>query len=127
MMAEEDLWPIGDVWYYHDWLMGKWGDSPLIQGYQNGINRQLGESSGVDEFCRKAQLLNYESYRAIFEGWNSKLFGSATGVLLWMSHPAWPSMVWQTYSWDYETPGAYFGAKKRVNLCMCSGIRYPGK
>lgn len=112
MMAEEDLWPIGDVWYYHDWLMGKWGDSPLIQGYQNGINRQLGESSGVDEFCRKAQLLNYESYRAIFEGWNSKLFGSATGVLLWMSHPAWPSMVWQTYSWDYETPGAYFGAKK---------------
>lgn len=112
MMAEEDLWPIGDVWYYHDWLMGKWGNSPLVQGYWNGINRQFGESSGVDEFCRKAQLINYESYRAIFEGWNSKLFGSATGVLLWMSHPAWPSMVWQTYSWDYETPGAYFGAKK---------------
>ena len=112
MMAEEDLWPIGDVWYYHDWLKGKWGNESLIQSYENGINKQFGESSNVDEFCKKAQLINYESYRAIFEGWNSKLFETTSGVLLWMSHPAWPSMVWQTYTWDYETPGAYYGAKK---------------
>ena len=112
MMAKEDLWPIGDVWYYHDWLQGKWGDESLIQSYEDGINHQFGASSNVDEFCKKAQLMNYESYRAIFEGWNSKLFQSASGILLWMSHPAWPSMVWQTYTWDYETPGAYFGAKK---------------
>lgn len=112
MMAEEDLWPIGDVWYYHDWLMGKWGEESLIQSYEDGINHQFGKSSNVDEFARKAQLINYESYRAIFEGWNSKLFDSASGILLWMSHPAWPSMVWQTYTWDYETPGAYYGAKK---------------
>ena len=112
MMAEEDLWPIGDVWYYHDWLKGKWGKESLIQSYEDGINDQFGQSDNADEFCWKAQLINYESYRAIFEGWNSNLFNSSTGILLWMSHPAWPSMVWQTYSWDYETPGAYFGAKK---------------
>lgn len=112
MMAEEDLWPIGDVWFYHDWLKGKWGKESLIQSYEDGINNQFGVSNNVDEFCKKAQLINYESYRAIFEGWNSNLFDSSTGILLWMSHPAWPSMVWQTYSWDYETPGAYFGAKK---------------
>lgn len=112
MMDEEDLWPIGDVWYYHDWLMGKWGDESLIQSYEDGINYQFGYSSNVDEFSKKAQMVNYESYRAIFEGWNSKLFHSTSGILLWMSHPAWPSMVWQTYSWDYETPGAYYGAKK---------------
>ncbi|WP_291104701.1 PepSY domain-containing protein [Dysgonomonas sp. UBA7630] len=35
-----------------------------------------------------------------------------TGLILWMSHPAWPSMIWQTYTYDYETPGSYFGAKK---------------
>ncbi|RHL12956.1 MULTISPECIES: sugar-binding domain-containing protein [Bacteroides] len=112
MMSEEDLWPIGDVWYYHDWLKGQWGNNAFIQSYEEGINNQFGISSGVDEFCRKAQLVNYESYRAIFESWNSKLFNTTSGVLLWMSHPAWPSMVWQTYSWDYETPGAYYGAKK---------------
>jgi hypothetical protein len=29
-----------------------------------------------------------------------------------MSHPSWPSVVWQMYSWDYEPNASYFGAKK---------------
>ena len=29
-----------------------------------------------------------------------------------MSHPAWPSMVWQTYDYYFEPTGAYFGCKK---------------
>ena len=34
------------------------------------------------------------------------------GLLLWMSHPAWPSMTWQTYDWYFEPNGSYFGCKK---------------
>jgi hypothetical protein len=34
------------------------------------------------------------------------------GLLLWMSHPAWPSMVWQTYDYYLEPTAAYFGCKK---------------
>jgi hypothetical protein len=34
------------------------------------------------------------------------------GLLLWMSHPAWPSMVWQTYDYYLDPTAAYFGAKK---------------
>jgi hypothetical protein len=48
----------------------------------------------------------------MFESWNSKMWKKTSGMLLWMSHPAWPSMVWQTYSWDYETFGSFFGSKK---------------
>jgi hypothetical protein len=29
-----------------------------------------------------------------------------------MTHPAWPSTVWQVYSSDYKTFGSYFGSKK---------------
>jgi hypothetical protein len=29
-----------------------------------------------------------------------------------MSHPAWPSMVWQTYDWYFDPTAAYFGCKK---------------
>jgi hypothetical protein len=29
-----------------------------------------------------------------------------------MSHPAWPSLLWQTYDYFYDTDGGYFGAKK---------------
>lgn len=112
MMAAEDTWPIGDAWYYHDFLMGLWGDAPFMENYKQAIDTQLGASTTLDDFCRKAQLINYDSYRAIFESWNSRMWKNTSGVLLWMSHPAWPSMVWQTYTHDYDTPGAYYGAKE---------------
>jgi hypothetical protein len=34
------------------------------------------------------------------------------GLLIWMSHPAWPTFVWQTYDYFFEPTAAYFGAKK---------------
>jgi hypothetical protein len=34
------------------------------------------------------------------------------GLLIWMSHPAWPSLVWQTYDYYFEPTAAYFGARK---------------
>ncbi len=105
MMSPEDTWPIGDVWYYHDLHDGQ-------KGYRNAIDSLYGVPTDLDDFCKKAQLINYESHRAMFEAWNSKQWNSTTGLLLWMTHPAWPSTVWQVYSWDYETFGAYFGAKK---------------
>ena len=33
------------------------------------------------------------------------------GLLIWMSHPCWPSMVWQTYDYYLEPTAAYFGVK----------------
>jgi hypothetical protein len=44
----------------------------------------------------------------MFEGQNL----NRQGLLIWMSHPAWPSMVWQTYDWYLEPTAAYFAAKK---------------
>ncbi|SHE32902.1 Glycosyl hydrolases family 2, TIM barrel domain [Mariniphaga anaerophila] len=111
-MAIEDTWPIGDVWYYHDWHMTPVGDSKFAILYKEGIDKKMGDSDNLQEFTKKAQIINYESHRAIFEAWNSKMWNDASGILLWMSHPAWPSMVWQTYSSNGETSGAYYGAQK---------------
>ena len=105
MMAAEDVWPISDVWYYHDFHDG-------LKDYTQAIQTKYGQSGTLDEFCKKAQMVNYDSYRAMFESWNSKLWNNTSGLLLWMSHPAWPSTEWQTYSWDYETFGSYFGSLK---------------
>jgi hypothetical protein len=33
------------------------------------------------------------------------------GLLLWMSHPAWPSLTWQTYDYYFEPTAAYFASK----------------
>ena len=104
-MPVEDQWPISDTWFYHDLHDGQ-------KDYIQTIDSKYGKSTSLDDFCKKAQLVNYDSHRAMFESWNSKLWNKASGMLLWMSHPAWPSMVWQTYSWDYETFGSFFGSKK---------------
>jgi hypothetical protein len=105
MMAEEDVWPISDVWAYHDFHGGR-------KDYCNTIETLYGKPETLEDFCKKAQMINYESHRAMFEAWNSKLWDNVSGVLLWMTHPSWPSTDWQVYSWDYETLGSYFGAKK---------------
>lgn len=105
MMAKEDVWPIGDVWYYHDLHDGQ-------KDYMHAINTKYGNSDNLEDFCKKAQMVNYDSHRAMFESWNSKLWNNTSGLLLWMTHPAWPSTVWQIYSSDYETFGSYFGSMK---------------
>lgn len=105
MMAHEDLWPVSDTWYYHDFWNGK-GD------YTDTLEKLYGKATSLSDYCKKAQLINFAGHRAMFEAWNSRLWEYASGVLMWMSHCAWPSTVWQTYSWDYETTGAYFGVKK---------------
>lgn len=108
-MAKEDLWPIGDVWCYHDWHTTEW---PNFYEYQVYIDSIYTKSLNAKMFCDISQIQGYDSYRAIFEGWNSKMWKNTTGVLLWMSHPAWPSTIWQTYTWDGETTGAFYGCKK---------------
>ena len=108
MMPAKDWWPINDDWAEHDFARGaQGGDS-----YPKVLAERFGKVRGFEDFVRKAQLANYESYRAMFEGRMSKLFSPATGVLLWMSNPAQPSFVWQTYSYDLEPTSAFYGSQK---------------
>ncbi|MBP2472144.1 hypothetical protein JOF53_001016 [Crossiella equi] len=102
-------WPIGLPWYHHDWST-KGNQRP--QTYLEAINARLGESTSLAEFCRKAQFVNYENMRAMFEAWNANLWQDANALLLWMSHPAWHSTVWQTYDYDMDVNGSYYGARK---------------
>ncbi|HEY3557275.1 MAG TPA: discoidin domain-containing protein, partial [Kribbella sp.] len=109
LAADAPAWPIGDVWYLHDWCT-KGGQNP--ETYRAAIEERLGVATGLDDFCSKAQLVNYESMRAIFEAYNAAMWNDASGVLLWMSHPAHHSTVWQTYDYDLDVNGSYYGARK---------------
>lgn len=106
-IAPEDQWPINDVWAYHDLhhTTQNFGD------FINAVDR-YGKAESMEDFSRKSQFVTYDAWRNMLEAWNSKMWNNTTGLILWMSHPAWPSMIWQTYTYDYETPGSYFGAKK---------------
>ena len=104
-IPESEQWPISDTWYYHDLHFG-------LPEYCQAVDKLYGKAESLDDFCRKVQLINYDSHRAMLEGWNSRMWNSTSGVLLWMSHPAWPSLEWQTYTWDFETHGSFYGCRK---------------
>ena len=111
-MPANKLWPRNDMWNKHffsdDWATG--GGS-LPSGYMSTITKNYGVSNGIDDFCKKAQFLNLQTMKSIFEGWQDRLFNNASGVLIWMSQSAYPSMIWQTYDYYYDLTGSYFGAK----------------
>jgi len=71
-----------------------------------------GAPTGIEDCCRKAQMVNMETFKGIFEAWNDKLWNDATGVMLWMSNPCWPSLTWNTYDYYLEPTAAYFACKR---------------
>jgi len=105
MMPEKDRWPQGAVWGMHDFcLQGAQGGA----SFRERIDKGYGGAEGAEEWVGLAQFVNYEGYRAMFEAQSAHRMG----MLLWMSHPAWPSFVWQTYDYYFEPTGAYFACKK---------------
>ena len=107
MMPEKDWETINDDWAEHDLAMGaQHGDT-----YPYVMAGRYGRIANLADFVRKAQLMNYEAYRAMYEGRNARLFAPDTGVITWMSNPAQPSFVWQLYAWDLEPNASLFAVK----------------
>ncbi|HEY1703975.1 MAG TPA: discoidin domain-containing protein [Trebonia sp.] len=99
----------GGPWFLHDWCTQ---GNQQVDSYQSAIEARLGTAASLGEFCVKAQFVNYESIRAMFEAWNENLWNDASGLMLWMSNPAHHSTVWQTYDYDLDVNGTYYGARK---------------
>ncbi|HUJ44934.1 MAG TPA: discoidin domain-containing protein [Opitutaceae bacterium] len=105
MMPLADQWPQGAVWGLHDFTSGGAQQGGALR---DTIERSYGRAADAAEWVELAQFTNYDGYRAMFEA-QSK---NRMGVLLWMSHPCWPSFVWQTYDYYFDSTAAFFGAKK---------------
>ncbi|MEG8042242.1 glycoside hydrolase family 2 TIM barrel-domain containing protein [Sphingomonas sp. LR59] len=103
-----DQWPISDSWAYHDWHQTGNG---AVKTYMDVLATRFGAGTNLADFERKAQMMQYESYRAIFEGMNARLWTEHSGRMLWMTQPAWPSSAWQIFSSDYDTQASFYGVK----------------
>ncbi|MBW4026593.1 MAG: beta-glycosidase [Acidobacteria bacterium] len=105
MMPEKAIWPQALDWGLHDFcLQGAQGGA----SFQTILEESYGGADNAQEWISLAQFVNYDGYRAMFEA-QSKY---RMGLLLWMSHPCWPSFVWQTYDYYFEPTSAYFGCRK---------------
>jgi hypothetical protein len=99
-MPESSLWPQDFEWPLHDYHE----HNP----FTTAVDKQYGGATSIEQWDGFAQFVNYDSYRGMFEG-QSK---NRLGLLIWMSHPAWPSLLWQTYDYFFDTDAGYYGAKK---------------
>ena len=110
MLPEEYLWKENDMWGIHDYCNG----NMKAFYYTIAVARQFDKSSSITEFCKKAQMVNMESFKAIFEAWGARMWTKTTGVLLWMTNPAWPSLGFQIYDYFLEPTAGYFAVKKAL-------------
>jgi hypothetical protein len=112
MMPQKDWETITDDWAEHDFAKGASDGNtyPLV------LAARYGKVTNLADFVRKGQLMNYEAYRAMYEGRNAQLFHPTTGIITWMSNPAQPSFVWQLYHYDLEPNSSLFAVKKAGEL-----------
>ena len=104
-----DLWPRDALWVQH--FLGPSAGNAGPDGYSGDLDARYGQAGNAADYCAKAQLLNQETIKAIYEGWLDHINSGASGVLIWMSQSAFPSFVWQTYDYYYGLSGAYWGAR----------------
>lgn len=104
-IPEEHLWPQDLMWAIHDWTLQS---AQKVGTFNDAVESMFGMPGSAERFCQLAQWVNYDGFRAIFESRSQQ----RRGILLWMSHSAWPSMVWCTYDYWFDPTAAFFGCKK---------------
>jgi Exo-beta-D-glucosaminidase Ig-fold domain/Glycosyl hydrolases family 2/F5/8 type C domain len=107
-MPEAAMWPQGYQWPLHDYFVFLPGQFPELHPQRNEIDSEFGGANNIADWLQLAQFVDYNAYRGMYEGSNE----NRLGLLIWMSHPAWPSLLWQTYDYFFDTDAGYFGAKK---------------
>jgi len=105
MMPDTSFWPINLMWGIHDFAMESAQEG---ENFMKTIENNFCKVDNAKEWLEYAQLISYQGYRAIYEAQGK----NRMGVLIWMTHCAWPSFVFQTYDYYFEPTGSYFGSKK---------------
>ncbi|MGB9906525.1 MAG: glycoside hydrolase family 2 protein [Candidatus Saccharicenans sp.] len=107
MLPEEALWPPNDYWDFHC----SRGMFKSLDRYNEALRERLGWPDNVAEYCDKAQFMNYEAMRGMFEAFVARR-PLATGIIQWMYNSAWPKLWWQLYDYYLMPTGAFYGARK---------------
>ncbi|SDE99294.1 exo-1,4-beta-D-glucosaminidase [Pricia antarctica] len=106
-IPENKLWPINDIWEYH---CGRYEFSDLNR-FIEAMDARYGRPHSIEEFDKKAQAMNYELMRPMFEAFQVNK-SKCTGIIQWMLNAAWPKMYWQLYDYYLMPTGAFYATQK---------------
>ena len=88
---------VDSVWDYHKYI-----------GYDQFI-APYGKAKDVKDFGMKAQLLNYDQYRGLIEGFTSHMWNWYTGVIIWKTQNPWTALRGQMYDYYLDPNACLYG------------------
>lgn len=108
-MLGDQLWPLDEVWDYHCTFAAEAFNNLGI--LKEAVSQRYGEAAGIDDFLRKANMVNYDGTRAMFEAFRYHS-PRATGLVQWMLNGARPSLYWQLYDYYLRPNASFYSVKK---------------
>ncbi len=92
-------WRADTVWQYHKY-----------SSYDSSIEL-YGRPKDVRDFAKKAQLVNYNQYRALTEGASARMWDWYTGIIVWKTQNPWTAMVGQMYDVYLDPNAGLYGLR----------------
>ena len=102
-LPKEDLVPPsypgkdGPVWNYHKYI-----------GYDSTVYA-YGPVKDLRDFAEKAQLVNFDQYRALAEGFSSHMWDWYTGAIIWKTQNPWTALRGQMYDCYLDVNACLYG------------------
>ncbi|MBT1709307.1 glycosyl hydrolase [Fulvivirgaceae bacterium PWU5] len=91
---------IDSVWQYHKYI-----------GYDSSVYR-YGKPKDMADFANKAQLVNYDQYRALMEGFSAHMWDWYTGTIIWKTQNPWTALRGQMYDYYLDPNACLYGLRK---------------
>ncbi|WP_447642631.1 MULTISPECIES: glycosyl hydrolase 2 galactose-binding domain-containing protein [Chitinophagaceae] len=88
------------VWTYHKYI-----------GYGKHIDA-YGKSASLEDFANKAQLVNYDQYRTLIEGFLGHQWDWYTGIIIWKTQNPWTALRGQMYDYYLDPNACLYGLRK---------------
>ena len=68
-----------------------------------------GPVKDLEDFANKAQLVNYDQYRALMEGFSAHMWDWYTGAIIWKTQNPWTAMRGQMYDYYLDPNACLYG------------------
>jgi len=85
------------VWSYHKYI-----------GYDSTVYA-YGPIKDLKDFAFKAQLVNYDQYRGLMEGFSSHMWDWYTGTIIWKTQNPWTALRGQMYDYYLDVNACLYG------------------
>ena len=76
---------------------------------------KYGGADNVKKYAEIAQLVNYDQYRAMVEGFSSHMWEWYTGFIIWKTQNPWTALRGQMYDWYLDPNAGLYGLNNGSN------------